>query len=292
MEKHINKKRIGKKHVEGKKRMQYKAIALDIDGTLLNSDKKLSKVNREAIMQAASCGVAVILATGRPLFSVLPIAKQLAFDRLGGYIIAYNGSCIFDCKAESTLYTKAVPKKYYVPICRAAKENGVQPLTYDNGRIFAASSTDEYVLRAAARNNAPIVCVKEDTGFCARTALKFLIAGEPSKLVLAKEALTERCGTALDLFFSEAYFLEVVPKNVGKDTALGRLAKLLHIKREECIACGDGMNDIAMLTYAGLGAAMGNAYPVVKEYADYIAASNDDNGVAEVIHRFLLEKSF
>ena len=102
----------------------------------------------------------------------------------------------------------------------------------------------------------------------------------------AKEELEGMYSDVLDLFFSMDFFLEVVPKNVGKDSSLDELLKIIGIQREELVACGDGMNDISMIKYAGLGVAMENAYPEVKEVADVIAPSNDDNGVAYVLEKY------
>ena len=115
---------------------------------------------------------------------------------------------------------------------------------------------------------------------------KVLLVGPHEKLLPAKEELEGMYSDVLDLFFSMDFFLEVVPKNVGKDSSLDELLKIIGIQREELVACGDGMNDISMIKYAGLGVAMENAYPEVKEAADVIAPSNDDNGVAYVLEKY------
>ena len=117
---------------------------------------------------------------------------------------------------------------------------------------------------------------------------KVLLVGPHEKLLPAKEELEGMYSDVLDLFFSMDFFLEVVPKNVGKDSSLDELLKIIGIQREELVACGDGMNDISMIKYAGLGVAMENAYPEVKEAADVIAPSNDDNGVAYVLEKYFL----
>ena len=115
---------------------------------------------------------------------------------------------------------------------------------------------------------------------------KFLIAGEHEKLIPIQQELQKRHGDVIDAFCSADYFLEIVPKNVAKDRSLAALLEKLGLQREELIACGDGMNDISMIEYAGLGAAMENAYPPVKEKADIIAPSNDEDGVAEIIAKY------
>jgi hypothetical protein len=115
---------------------------------------------------------------------------------------------------------------------------------------------------------------------------KFLVVGPHEKLIPVQQALLEKHGDKLNAFYSEDYFLEIVPKTVAKDKALAQLLEKLGVLREELVACGDGMNDIPMLKFAGLAVAMENAYPEVKEYADYIAPSNDNNGIADVVDNF------
>ena len=263
--------------------MAYKAIALDLDGTLMDSNKKLSEVNKETIWKALDKGVTVILASGRPLFGVMPVAEALEFQKRGGYVLAYNGGQIVNCRNGETTYSREIPQECISDICRIARACNVQPLTYFEDRILAESDTDEYVIKEAICNSAKIKVIDDIVAFVDYTVAKFLVVGEHSKLLPVQEKLNEIHGDKLDIFFSEEYFLEIVPKNVAKDASLAALLDILGIKQEELIACGDAMNDVSMIKYAGLGVAMDNAYPNIKEYADYIAPSNNDNGVAYVI---------
>lgn len=267
---------------------KYRALALDLDGTLMDSNKELSEENREAIWRAIDAGTAVILASGRPMFGVKPVADALELDSRGGYILAYNGGNILDCKTNELIYQRQIPDECIEDICLFARDNGVFALTYYKDKIVAESDTDEYVIKEAFCNSAQIMKVDCLDKFVDYPVAKFLVVGEHKKLLPVQEALTDKYDEQLDIFFSEEYFLEIVPKNVGKDVSLDALLKLLKLDRDELIACGDGMNDISMIKYAGLGVAMENAYPKVKEAADYIAPSNDDNGVAKVIENLIL----
>ena len=112
----------------------------------------------------------------------------------------------------------------------------------------------------------------------------WLVCGNAGKIYITVLS----CLILPDAFYSEDYFLEVVPKGVAKDKSLQQLLGKLSIKEDELIACGDGMNDIPMLKIAGVAAVMDNAYEEVKKYADYIAPSNDESGVADIIKRFIL----
>ena len=271
------------------KETNYKALALDLDGTLMDSNKKLSEVNKEAVWKAIDKGTAVILASGRPMFGVEPVAKMIELDKRGGYILAYNGGNILDCKTGKLIYSREIPSQCISDINNAARANNVYALTYYGDRIVAESDTDEYVIKEAFCNSTDIKKVDDLTAFVDYQVAKFLVVGVHEKLLPVQKELVDKHGDVLDIFFSEDYFLEIVPKNVAKDASLEALLEQLGLDKSQLIACGDGMNDMSMIKFAGLGVAMENAYPKVKECADYIAASNDDNGVAKVIEEFILK---
>mgnify|MGYP002794238697 CR=1 FL=1 len=270
--------------------MKYKALALDLDGTLTDSNKNLSQKNIDAIHKAIEEDVAVILASGRPVLGITEIAEQLELKERGGYILAYNGGNIIDCRDDSLLYEKILPAECIPLICDAARKNDVIALTYTKDEIVAESQDDEYLLREAKCNHARIRKVDNLETFVDYPVAKFLVVGEHEKLLKVQEVLLDAYADRIDAFFSESYFLEVVPAGIAKSASLDVLLGNLGIRSEELIACGDGMNDIPMLEYAGLSVAMENAYPQVKQYADYITLSNDEDGVAHVIERYILDK--
>lgn len=269
--------------------MKYKAIALDLDGTLTDHNKELPTENKEAIDKAISMGVKIILASGRPLFGITPIAKELELDSKGGYILAYNGGEIVDCITGETILSHELPKQCIEDICELSRKNNVYALTYSDGKIVAESDEDEYVLKEAFCNSTSIIKTDNLKGYVDYPVAKFLIVGKHEKLVPVQEALLKKYSGIIDAFYSEDYFLEVVPYGVAKDKSLKELLSALNITEDELIACGDGMNDIPMLKIAGLAAVMENAYPEVKKYADYIAPSNDEAGVADIIKRYIFD---
>lgn len=270
---------------------KYKALALDLDGTLMDSNKELSDVNKKAVWEAIDVGTAVILASGRPMFGVLPVARMLELEKRGGYVLAYNGGNILDCKTGKLVYERYVSKQCIEDICIAARECDVAPLTYYKDKVISERADDEYVIKEAFCNSASIMQVDNIPEFVDYPVSKVLVVGEHKKLLPVKEKLENKYSDILELFFSEDYFLEVVPKNVGKDASLAELLSQLGIKREELIACGDGLNDISMIKYAGLGIAMKNAYDEVKNNADMVTdLNNDENAVADVINRFIINE--
>ena len=268
--------------------MKYKALALDLDGTLIDSKKQLSEKNIKAIHKAIEKGTAVILASGRPVIGIAHIAKKLSLEEKGGYILAYNGGNIIDCKTGKIIYEKILPKQCIKAICEAAHKNDVIALTYTDSEIVAENDSDKYMIKESLCNDVKIKKVDNLEKFVDYPVAKFLVVGEHQKLLPVQKELLELFPGVIDAFFSESYFLEVVPAGVEKSASLENLLEILNLKREELMACGDGMNDISMLKYAGLSVAMENAYPEVKEYADYITSSNDDNGVAYAIEKFIL----
>lgn len=177
----------------------------------------------------------------------------------------------------------------YSDICVLQKHNDVYALTYSDGKIVSESDTDEYVLKEAFCNAAAIIKTDNLKAYVNYPVSKFLVVGKHEKLIPVQEALLSKYHGVIDAFYSEDYFLEVVPYGVAKDNSLKELLAKLDITEAELIACGDGMNDIPMLKIAGLSAVMENAYPEVKKYADYIAPSNDDAGVADIIKRYILD---
>ena len=266
---------------------KYKAISLDLDGTLMDSNKQLPDVNREALWKAIDNGVAVILASGRPLFGVLPVAEKLELKERGGYVLAYNGGNIWDCKNEKLIYSKTVPQECVPDICKVARKYDVSPLTYYKDLVISERAEDEYVLKEAFCNSAKVMQIDDIPAFVDYPEAKILLVGPHEKLLPAKAELEQLYPDILDLFFSEDYFLEVVPKNVGKDISLNELLRQIGIEQSELIACGDGMNDISMIKYAGLGVAMANAEEEVKAAANYVTLSNEEDGVAVVVENFI-----
>ena len=216
--------------------MKYKALALDLDGTLTNREKKVPAGNKEAIAKAIDAGVKVILASGRPLFGITPIARELELDKKGGYILAYNGGCIVDCKTGKQMSATIMPQDCIADICSLARANGVYALTYADTQIAAESDSDEYVKKEAICNSTTIKKVDDLRKFVDYPVEKFLVVGEHEKLLPVQKALLDKHEGVINAFFSESYFLEVVPAGVAKDASLDKLLTMLDITSEELVA--------------------------------------------------------
>ena len=267
---------------------KYRLLALDLDGTLTNHQKQVSEKNKLYIRRAQEIGVDVILASGRPVIGIENVARALGLYHTGGYILAYNGGQIIDCKTGHSLVERFIPMEYYHDICDVIHHFRAYPLTYNDFGVICENDEDRYVQKEGYNNSVPIIKVPSLEAEVRKPVVKFMVVGEPDELLKAKAHLQQRFDGLLNLFFSEPYFMEVTPPGIEKASALAELLKILNVPRESLMACGDGLNDIPMLEYAGFSVAMDNAYEETKKVADYIAPSNEDDGVAEAIRRFIL----
>lgn len=266
----------------------YKLLALDLDGTLTNNSKKISSTNKKYIAMAQDMGVKIILASGRPVLGIHPIAEELNLYKRGGYILAYNGGHIIDCGTGKDLVKRTIPLELNHEICAINKRYEVHPLTYNERGVICEDDQSVYVLKEGHNNSIPVIKVERLEDEIKQPVVKFMVVGEPEELQKAFQYLTQRYGGVLNIFFSEAYFLEITPLGIEKASSLKKLCEILSVRREEVMACGDGLNDISMLQFSGLAIAMENAYEETKKYADYISVSNEENGVAEAISKFII----
>lgn len=269
-------------------RTTYRAIVLDLDGTLTDSQKRITPRTIEALHRANEMGVKIILASGRPTYGIAPVAQSLQLDKLGGYILAYNGGEIVDWKTKEILHQQMLVPEVIPYMYEKAKEWGFAIVTYRDNWVITETPDDEYVQKEAILN---VMQTKKVENFLEATDFplpKCLIVGEAGRLAKLEPEMREHLCQTNEVYRSEPYFLELVPKGIDKARSLEVLIGRLGIRREEVIACGDGFNDLSMIEYAGLGVAMKNAQPILHEKADYITLSNDEDGVAHVIDKFIL----
>ena len=252
--------------------MAYKILAFDIDGTLTNSQKIITEETKRAIFAAMDKGCKVLIASGRPVKGLRGYAEELHLKENGGYILSLNGGYIMSCADEKVLYDVKVPKKYYKEIYELSKKHGVNLLTYQGETVISEDIDDEYLDIEARLNGLPKKKVDNLYEYLDFEVNKFLMTGDGDYLAEVEK----------DVF-------EILPKDVNKGKALEALLAILGVDRDELMAFGDGYNDKTMVEYAGLGVAMGNAKDVVKEAADYVAPTNDEDGIVEVIHKFILD---
>ena len=267
--------------------MSYKIIVLDIDGTLTNSKKEISPATLEGLIDIQKKGYKVVLASGRPTPGITPLAKELKLADYGSYILAYNGGRIIDCRTGETIYQKILPADCLPILFENAKEAGVGLVTYEDEAVITGTEINKYMEIEAKIVNLPIKKVDNFCEYVDFPVNKCLMTGEPEAIAAMEEKLKKIFNGYINIFRSEPFFLEIVPPGVDKAHSLLKLLNSIGLTSKEMICCGDGFNDISMISIAGLGVAMENAQDSVKEAADYITKSNDDDGVLYVINKFM-----
>ena len=269
--------------------MKYKIIVLDLDGTLTNSRKEISAPTKEALLDIQRRGYKVVLASGRPTPGVSPLAKELELDKYGGYILSYNGAKIISCATNEVIYQKTLPMEVIPTLYEVACQENVGIISYDEGRVIVGREIDEYIELEGRINNVELYKTDNFVGYLNYPVNKCLMTGDHEILKKAEKILKKKYNSLLSIYFSESFFLEIMPQNIDKANSLLRLLNTIGITSEEMICCGDGFNDISMIEVAGLGVAMENAKDIVKEAADYITLSNDDDdGILHVIKKFMV----
>jgi Cof subfamily protein (haloacid dehalogenase superfamily) len=267
----------------------YKLIALDMDGTLLCEDKTVSRETYKAIQRAKAKGVKVVLATGRPINGVRRYLKEL--DLLGeeDYAIAYNGALVQNTKTKEVIAQTLMTledAEYLYKLSQELKVN-IHALT---DKCCITPKWSKYSQLEADINEIPLEFVDFNNLDSNTTIVKIMFIDEPEILSEAVAKLPPEIYEKYSVLRSAPYFLEFLDKRVNKGSGVELLAKKLNIKPEEVICVGDAGNDLHMIKFAGLGVAMGNAFPEIKEAADYVTLSNEEHGVAHVINKFIIKE--
>ena len=258
--------------------MDYQILALDLDGTLTNSKKEISAPTLEALIEIQQKGKKVVLASGRPTQGVLPLARQLHLEEYGGYVLSFNGGRIIDCRTGQAVYNRSLPSGVAEPLTRIiGNYPGLDILAYLERNLLSAFCPNQYsqpgifhqphAHHPGGRFHQPRSRIQPN---------KFLVTGEPDLIREAKKDVTEYFRSYLSIYCSDPFFLEIMPPRIDKAHSLLRLLTSIGLTADQMICCGDGYNDLTMIETAGLGVAMANAQPLVKERADYVTRSNDE----------------
>lgn len=272
--------------MEQTKQIPFRAIALDLDGTLTNHDKVVTPRTRQALLLAESKGAIIILASGRPTYGIVPVAECLELEKRGGYILSYNGGNIVNAKTGEKLFSQFLPDAVIPILYKYAKEKNHALLGYAGNEIITEMPDDQYVKEESRINKMNIRKVDNLLDALEPHPTKLLMTGDPTDMIKAEEELVEILGEKMDIFRSAPFFLELVPKGIDKAQSLLRLLSKINLTPANLMAFGDGYNDLSMLKLAGVGVAMANAAPEVRADADYVTLSNEEDGVAAALLHF------
>ena len=265
-----------------------KMLVLDIDGTLTNSKKEITPETKRAILNIQERGHKVMLASGRPTPGMKRFAEELELEKYGGYLLSFNGGRIINCRSGEIVFQKMFPPHLIPQIYRFAVLNDCGLVTYFGDRIISATRMDEYVELEGRINGMKIQEVEKFISFVDFDVNKLLMTAPADRAEQYERTLQEKYGDIISVYRSEPFFIELMPKGVDKATSIDRMLETVGLTRENIICCGDGYNDLTMIEYSGVGVAMSNAQEKVKEKADYITKSNDEDGIVHVIDKFIL----
>ena len=269
--------------------MKHKLLVLDVDGTLLNDTQEISKRTLAALLKIQQMGVRIVLASGRPTYGLMPLVKALELSNYGGFIIPYNGCQIIKAQNGEIMFERQINPEMLPYLEKKARKNGFAIFTYRGDTIITSSLDNKYIQHEALLNNLKILKEEEFSIAIDFSPCKCMLVSEDEEALIGLEQhWKKRLNGTLDTFRSEPYFLEVVPCGIDKANSLGVLLEQLGVAREEVIAIGDGVCDVTMLQLAGMGIAMGHSQDSVKACADYVTASNEEDGVALAVEKFIL----
>lgn len=267
-----------------------KILFTDLDGTLLNDEKEISPANMEAIQTMLKRGHKVVLSTGRATSSAVALAKKLGLTTEGCYAITFNGACIYDLCRERTVSVRPVPFALVRRMMDAAYEYGLYAHTYGKVKIMTERECEE-LHRYQLFTGMDYELTENVCEALTEEPEKVIVIDykDHQNLVDFQNHVAEWTKGKLDLFFSGETYLEVVSPGVSKGSAIRMLSEKLGIPMENTISAGDAQNDISMLETTQIGVAMKNAGGDVQAHADYITEhDNNHDGIAEIIHKFIL----
>lgn len=293
----------------------YKMLVLDLDGTLLNESQEISAGNKTAIEKALAKGIKVVLASGRSFEGIHTYNEQLHLNQKGLYTISCCGALTIDNVSYAELFSIPIEHSDLLQILNMCEEYDLDMSAYSRDKILI--QTDHLFSKYdAIVNNSPLIKtdfhhLPDDLKLYKinlvneAPQIRDAIVNYFPKLTISDVSMREKLNfnpNFLDeiehfpAHIKESYTIvkalpfvvEILKKECNKSVAVEALAKEYGIKQSEIICIGDSGNDVHMIEYAGLGVAMANAFEEVKAVADVITRSNNDDGVAHIINKYLL----
>ncbi|OAN13287.1 HAD family hydrolase [Photobacterium jeanii] len=268
----------------------YKLVALDMDGTLLNSQGEISPRTKEAIAQARQQGVHVVLASGRPLEGMTKYLAELDMNSDQDYVLSYNASLVQRVASKEVIRSQILKGSDAKNLASLSQDLGVNVHAFSRRFGLITPQNNEYTRHEAEINGLTITeldFVELDNN---EDIMKVMMIDEPERLSAAIAKLPPHVYEQYTVVQSAPFFLEFLNPKSNKGTGVGMLAEHLGIDASEVICMGDAGNDKHMIEYAGLGVAMANATDDIKAIANHITDSNNEHGVAKVIEDFILNR--
>lgn len=263
-----------------------KWIILDLDGTLNNDEKKITPKTQAALLAAQEQGAKVVLASGRPTSGFKREIEALQLNKHENYILSYNGGKIIHVTTGEVIYENAIPIPLAKELCRHLEQFDVTPIVDDGATIYTPTPDGFMIPYESKGNYLSIQKVDNIADAIDFSPVKVLIASPNEILVPLLDEISSPFKDRLNFTLSAPFYYEATMKGIDKASSLKKLCELLHIDTADMIAFGDAQNDLSMVQMAGYGVAMGNACDALKEVADEITLSNNEDGIAHTLAKF------
>ena len=277
--------------------MAIKAIVMDVDGTLANDKKEISQKTKEILLKAQKQGILLVLASGRPTSGLIQYGTELEMDKNNGLFVSFNGSKVVNFQTKEEIFNKPMTVEDGKAVLEHMKKFNVKPMIDKDDYMYVNNvydcmiqfkGKDFNVIEYESRGGNYKLCEVEDlAGFVDYPLNKILTTSDPEYLQEHYLEMMEPFKDRLNCMFTGPFYFEITAKDIDKAKALETVFKPLNIKREEVIAFGDGHNDISIIKYAGIGVAMENAVLDLKEIADEVTLSNNHDGIAESLLKYI-----
>ena len=270
--------------------MGYKLIAMDLDGTLNNDQKQITEKTRAALMAAQKRGIRLALASARPSPGLYRECDILRMRQYGGILMSYNGGRIVDAATGQALFETTMDMYTAKHVLTFLETLPVTPIL-DDGKQFYVTDKSAYKVDYECKNN-NMACTEVGNlaEFLYFAPVKILMSVQPELLPQVQAGIAAFLPPELTVVQTADFYLEVIPRSINKGQGILDICRTLNISAHEVIAFGDAENDIPMLRCAGTGVAMGNAAPAVKEAADYVTLTNNQDGIAAALEFYLREE--
>lgn len=289
----------------------YKLVAIDLDGTLLNSYGEVSENTRKALKKAKETGTEIVLSSGRPISSTESLAVELGVDN---YLISGNGAAVYDIQNQKILYDRFLTKQQVLDIAKMCEENSFFYNVYTEDEVIASSlnynilfyhkenikkveekrthinivqNIEEYIKQSGKEKFLKIT-VCDESKFIFNSIMKRLKEIQGIDVLEIAYMSRKKIKDGTNDVDIQYYYTEITNENVNKWTAIQYLLDKLNIRPKEVMAIGDNFNDKEMIEEAGLGVVMGNSNPKMKEIGDVIVADNNSEGVLEAINKYII----
>lgn len=267
--------------------MNYKLIAMDLDGTLNNDQKIITEKTKAALMAAQKAGIRLALASARPSPGLFKERDILRLQDHNGILMSYNGGRIVDAATGKVLFETSMDLEETKQVLRQLESLPVTPILDDGVQFYVTDKNGFKVDYECKNNNMVCTEVGNLADFLTFAPIKVLMSVDPAEIADVQKKIAEFLPESLTVVQTAAFYLEVIPKTINKGQGIRDICKVLGIGTGEVISFGDAENDIPMLLAAGMGVAMGNAADAVKQAADMVTLSNNDDGIAAALEQLL-----